>query len=198
MNSRLLSTKNIAKIAILAALAALLMQFRFPLPFAPSFLDFDLAEIPSLIGSFAMGPLAGFIIVVLKVLLKLLMNGTSTAMVGELSNIVVNGTLVIIAGAYYKKHRTFKGAIIAMILAVSSMSIVAALSNYFVIFPFYAKMFNMEINDLVGMGAKLNGLVSSYETLMLFTIIPFNLVKGIITSLVTTLLYPRISPLLKK
>ena len=198
MRPNLLSIKNIAKIAILAALSAVVMMFRFPLPFAPTFLDFDLAEVPSLIGAFAMGPLAGLIIVVLKIVIKLLMNPSTTMMVGELSNIVVNGTLVVVAGAYYKRNRTFKGAIIAMVLSVVAMTTVATLSNYFVMFPFYSKLFGLEIDTIVNMGAKVNPLVNNYATLMLFSIVPFNLVKGIITSVITTVLYPRISPLLKR
>lgn len=198
MNRKVLSLKNIAKIAILAALSTMIMFFRTPLPFAPGFLDFDLAEVPSLIGAFSMGPVAGFLIVLLKNLLKLITQGSSTAMVGELSNIVVNGTLVVVAGLYYKHNRTFKGAIIAMVLAVISMTLVATLSNYFIMFPFYANMFNTPMDQIIGMAAAVNPLVHDYLGVMLFTIVPFNLLKGIATSIVTTLIYPHISPLLKR
>lgn len=198
MNSNLLSPKNIAKIAILAALSAILMQFRTPLPFAPNFIDFDVAEVPALIGGFAMGPIPGLIIVALKIFIKFLISGTSTAFIGELSNLVVNGSLVVVAAVYYKRNRTFKGAIISMILAVLTMATVATLSNYFIMFPLYANVYGIELEGLVQMGAKVNPLVSDYKTLMLFTIVPFNLLKGIVTSLITTLLYPRISPILKK
>ncbi|HHX52921.1 MAG TPA: ECF transporter S component [Erysipelothrix sp.] len=198
MNSNLLSPKNIAKIAILAALSAILMQFRTPLPFAPNFIDFDVAEVPALIGGFAMGPIPGLIIVALKIFIKFLISGTSTAFIGELSNLVVNGSLVVVAAVYYKRNRTFKGAIISMILAVLTMATVATLSNYFIMFPLYANVYGIELEGLVQMGAQVNPLVSDYKTLMLFTIVPFNLLKGIVTSLITTLLYPRISPILKK
>lgn len=198
MNRNVLSLRNIAKIAILAALASLIMAIRFPLPFAPNFLDFDLAEVPALIGAFAMGPIQGLIIVVLKIFIKFITQGTSTAGVGELSNIIVNGTLVLVAGYYYRHNRTFKGAIIAMILAVISMSIVATLSNYFFIFPFYAKMLDLPLEAFVDMSKAVNPFVNSYMTVMLFTVLPFNLIKGIVTSIVTTLIYPHISPILKR
>lgn len=198
MNKNALSIKNIAKIAILAALSTVIMFFRFPLPFAPGFLDFDFAEVPALIGSFSMGPLPGFIIVLLKNLLKLITQGSSTAMVGEMSNIVVNGTLVVVAGWYYKRNRTFKGAIIAMILAVLSMTTVATLSNYLVMFPLYSELYGMPLDKIIEMSNAVNPLANTYEKVMLFTIVPFNLIKGIATSIVTTILYPHISPLLKR
>src|SRR5690554_2690525 len=108
MRSKTLSVSNIAKIGVLAGLAVVLMMFKVPLFFAPPFLKFDLAEVPSLLGSFAMGPVSGFIVVAIKVLLNLAVDGTTTAFVGELSNLVVNGTFVVIAGWYYKRHRTFR------------------------------------------------------------------------------------------
>lgn len=198
MNSTVLTTKNIVKIAILGALSGVLMTFRFPLPFAPAFLDFDLAEVPGLLGSFAMGPAAGFIIVLIKIFIKYLMSGTGTAFVGELSNIVVNGTLIVVAGLYYKYNRTFKGAIVAMILAVIAMTLVATLSNYFVMFPLYSRLFGISMENLIEAGAAVNPLVFNYESLMLFTIVPFNLIKGLATALVTTLIYPRVSSVLKR
>lgn len=198
MNNNVLSLKNIAKIAILAALSALLMVFKFPLPFAPNFLDFDLAEIPALIGAFNMGPIPGLLIELLKNIIKLITQGTSTAFVGEMSNLVVNGTLVLIAGAYYKKNRTFKGAIIAMILAVVSMTTIATLSNYFIMFPLYSKLYHAPMEGIIAACAAVNPLANTYEKVMLFTIVPFNLVKGIATSIVTTLIYPHISPILKR
>lgn len=195
---KVLTIKNIAKISILGALSAIIMLFPLPLPFAPGFLEMDLAEIPSLIGSFAMGPLAGVLVVFVKIILNLLMDGTTTAFVGELSNMVVNGVLVFVAGWYYKRHRTFKGAGISMVLAVLSMTAVATLSNYFVMFPLYSKFYGLPLDQIIKMGAAVNPLVSDYNTMMLFTIVPFNLVKGIVTSIITTILYPHISPLLKK
>lgn len=198
MNKNVLSLKNIAKIAILAALSAIIMQFRFPLPFAPGFLDFDLAEVPSLIGAFAMGPVQGLIIVILKNILKIIMSGSNTSMVGELSNVIVNGALVMVAGYYYRYKRTFKGAIISMVLGVIALTTVATLSNYFVMFPLYANVLGWEVQQIVDMAAAVNPLVNSLETVMLFTIVPFNLISGIATSIVTTLIYPHISPILKR
>lgn len=196
MRSKTLSVSNIAKIGVLTALAVVLMMFKVPLFFAPPFLKFDLAEVPSLLGSFAMGPVSGFIVVAIKVVLNLAVDGTTTAFVGEFSNLVVNGTFVVIAGWYYKRHRTFKGAIYAMILATLGMTLVATLSNYFVMFPLYARLY-FPMEAIIDMGSKVNPLVNNYLTLMLFTIIPFNLLQGIITSLITTIIYPRVSSLLK-
>ena len=198
MNQNVLSIKNIAKIAILAALSAVLMVFSVPLFFAPSFLEMDLAEVPALIGAFSMGPLSGFIIILLKNLINILIDGSKTFFVGELSNIVVNGTFMVVAAWYYKHHRTFKGAIISMVLGVLAMTLMATLSNYFVMFPLYAKMFGQPMQYFVDMASAVNPLVHDYLGMMLFTVVPFNLVKGTIISIVTTLIYPHISPLLKR
>ncbi len=196
MKSKTLSVQNITRIGVLAGLSVVLMLFEIPLFFAPPFLKFDFAEVPALLGSYAMGPGAGFAIVAVKVLLNLVVDGTTTAFVGELSNLVVNGTFIVTAGWYYKRNRTFKGAIQSMIIAVLAMTLVATLSNYFVMFPLYARLY-MPMDQILKLSSSVNPWVHDYFTLMVFTVVPFNIVQGTITSIVTTLIYPRVSHLLK-
>ena len=193
-----MSVRALTKVAIMASLAAVLMLFKLNLPFAPGFLKLDFAEVPGLLVAFALGPIQGVITVLLKNVINLAINGTDSQFVGEISNIIVNGSFVFIAGYIYQLHKTFKQAFIAMGVAIVGMSLIAVLSNYFVIFPFYATLYGQPIENLVAMSSKLNPLVHSYLDLMLWTVLPFNLIKGILVSLVTTFIYRHVSPILKK
>lgn len=192
------NVSDLTKIAILSAMSVLLMFIKFPLPFAPTFMEMDISELPSLIGGFAMGPLAGVLIVVLKLVLNILLNGTKTFYVGELSNLIVSCTFVLVSSIIYKKGKDKKSAILGLVLGSLCMSTVAVLSNYFFIFPLYAKILKLDLNVFVGMVSKINPLVNSYFTMMLFSIFPFNLVKTFTTSIVTLFLYKKISKILKK
>lgn len=115
MEERTLSIRNVVQIGMFGALAAVLMLFEFPLPFiAPPFYELDLSEIPVLIGTFSMGPVAGVLIELIKILVKLMLKGTSTAYVGDAANFVIGCCLLLPAGIIYKKNRTKKGAAIGM------------------------------------------------------------------------------------
>lgn len=198
MNKKKFSISEITKISILGTISVLLMFIKVPLPFAPTFMEMDIAELPALIGGFAMGPLAGFLIVCIKILLNIVINGTKTFYVGELSNLIVSSAFVLTTAFIYKHNKSKKSALLGLAIGSISMSIVATLSNYFIIFPLYAKLLKIDLNAFVGMVAKINPLVKSYFTLMVFSVLPFNLVKAAVTSIVTSLLYKRISPILKR
>lgn len=173
------------------------MNFKFPLPFAPPFMSVDFADVASLIGGFAMGPLSGVLIVFVKNIIKLIISGSLTVGVGEVSNFIVGASYVFIASLIYKKDRTHKGAIKGLIIGSLVMTMVAVLSNAFFVFPLYRKASGFELQTFVDQTASLNSLVTSYWTLMLFAVVPFNLVKSLLESIVTHLLYKRISPILK-
>ncbi len=198
MNSnRLLSIRNISRIAILSAIAVILMLVDFPLPFiAPPFYKIDLSEIPVLIGGFAMGPMAAVCIEAMKVLLNLLFNGTTTAYVGEAANFLIGVSLVLPAAYLYKKEKTKKGAIKALLCGIVSMALVGGLLNYFVLIPTYVKFYHLPLETLISMGAAIFPVVSSKFLFVLCCVLPFNLLKGIAVSLVTALVYKRVSPLL--
>lgn len=178
-------------VAILSALAALLMFLQIPLPFAPTFMKLDIAELPALFASFFLGPLAGFAVVVLKIVLKLVLKGTSTAFVGEVMNILCGCIYVGIAGLIYQKNHTKKGALVAMIVSTLCVSIVAAVLNAVMIFPMYEKMYGMSMDAIIGMVSKVNSFVTNYTTAMIFAVFPFNLVKFGVTSVITYLMYKK-------
>ena len=185
--------RSIVKIGALGALGFLLMElFQIPMPFAPAFMKVDFGDVTGLIGGFAMGPVAGFLIQLVKNILKLFTS--ETVGVGELSNLIVGSTFVLVSSIIYRRSHNKKGAIVGLIVGSLAMSCIAVLYNTFLIFPAYAAAHKLDV--LATQIGAANGLVSNYMTLMLFSVFPFNLVKTLLESVVTFLLYKRISPIL--
>lgn len=189
--------RTIAQIGMLGAISVILMLFEIPLPFAPSFYEIDFSEVPVLVGCFAMGPAAGAAIELIKILLNFAINGTITAGVGELANFLLGCSFVVPAGIIYKKMHTRKGAIIGMLTGTIIMTIFGCFLNAFVLLPAYGKAFGMPIEALVGMGSAVNPYVTSLLTFALFAVAPFNIIKGVIDSLIVFLIYKKIRPIFK-
>ena len=190
-------TKTMVKVAMLGALAAVLMLFAFPLPFlAPSFYELDFSEVPVLIGSFAMGPLAGAAIELVKILINLLLNGTKTMFVGELANLIVGCAFVIPAGYIYRRNKTRKHAIAGLVIGVVTMTAAAVLMNAYVLLPAYGKAFGMSQDSFIKAGAAIHSSIDSLLDFCLLLVAPFNILKGVFASVITLLLYKRISGLL--
>lgn len=192
-----LSVGMMAKIGMLSAIAVILMLFEIPLPFAPAFYEIDFSEVPVLVGCFAMGPLAGVLIELIKIIMNFIINGTITAGVGEIANLLIGCAFVVPAGIIYKKHRSRKSAIIGMVTGTIFMTIVGCFLNAFILLPAYAKAFQMPIEALVEMGAAVNGSVNSLLTFVMFAVAPFNLLKGVLVSLIVLLIYKKISPVFR-
>lgn len=194
----LFTTKNVVLMAMFSALAAVLMLWEFPIPFiAPSFYEIDLSEIPVLVGSFIMGPVAGVIMEAVKILLKLVIKGTSTAYVGDFANFCIGCCLVVPASIIYKHKKTKKNAMIGIGVGTLTMAIVGAALNYFIMLPFFVKFYGMPLDAIIGAGAEINSFISNKFTFVLICVAPFNLLKGVIDGLVTLLIYKRISILIK-
>lgn len=190
--------RTMVQIAMLGAVAAVLMLFEFPLPFlAPSFYELDFSEVPVLIGAFAMGPLAGAMIELLKILLNFVLNGTITAGVGELANFLMGCAFVVPAGLIYRKHKTKKHAIAGMVVGTVCMVAVSAVLNAYFLLPAYGKAFGMPIEAFVGMGQEIIPAINDLLTFSMFCVVPFNFIKGVAVSLLTLVLYKHISRLLK-
>lgn len=189
--------RNMVQIGMLAAVATVLMLFEFPLWFAPSFYQLDFSEVAVLIGAFSMGPAAGVVIEALKILLNFLINGTITAGVGELANFIIGCGLIVPAALIYKRHKTKKNAMLGMAVGTVAMTVVGSLINYFVLLPVYSAALPLPMDALIGMGTKINPAIDGLWTFVLFAVAPFNLLKGVLVSLLTLLLYKHISPLLK-
>lgn len=177
---RINKTKLIVVVGIFSAIAFILQVIGSLMGLKiAGFLEIELSDLPALIIALAYGPLAGVLVEFIKNLLHCLM--TSTGFIGEFSNFVVNGTMCLAAGLIYKHHRTFHGALWALLIGTLVMSIVGIFSNLFIMLPLYLKD--------VPFSGKLE--------LVLTTILPFNLIKGAAISVITVLVYKKISKLIK-
>lgn len=192
------STHFLSYTAIFSAMAGVLMFIEIPLFFAPSFYEIDLSEIPVMICTFYLGPVAGVVAEFLKVVVKLVLKGTSTAFVGDFANFVVGCSFVLPASCIYHLRRSKKSALTGMIVGTLVMTVFGSLFNAVYLLPTFADIFGMPLDAIIGMGTAVNSSINSVSTLVLFAVVPFNLLKGVIVTVLTMLLYKRISPLLHK
>lgn len=192
------SLHYIVKVGVLAAMAAVLMLLEFPLPIAPSFYELDFSEVAVLIGSFSLGPLAGVLIEGIKILLNLLLNGTDTFFVGELANFLMGCAFVLPAAFVYHNKKTLRRAFVGMGLGTLSLVLVSALCNYYLMIPAYVYLAGSPMDTIIGMGAAINPAIQDLLSLILVAVVPFNLIKGVLCSVLTALLYKRVSPILHK
>ena len=143
------------------------------------FLEVEISDLPAMIIAFAMGPWAGVMVEFIKNLLHATM--TSTGFVGELANFVINGIFVFVCGALYRHKKTKNGAILALSVATVVLSLTSVLANCFIMLPLY--MPQADFTERI--------------ELAMYTIAPFNFVRGATLSVITMLIYKRISGLLK-
>jgi len=199
-NERIFSTRKIVVIGVFSAIAAILHMLKFSIPFiAPSFYEMDLSEIPVIIGAFAFGPVAGVMIEFCKILLKLLFTGTTTAFVGDLANFVIGCSFVLPASIIYAIGKSKKSAIIGCAVGTTSIGLFGMVFNALYLIPTFARMFfGNTVDVIISMGNAVHSVIDSVWTLALFAVLPFNLLKGLIISVVTILVYKKLSPILKK
>ena len=193
----LFSVRKIVIIGVFSAISFVLMLIEFPLPFAPSFYKFDFSDIPALIGGFAAGPLVGVMIEFVKVALNILLQGTTSGFVGEIANFVVGTAFILPATMIYRFKKTRNVALISCLVGTICIAIVGSLLNAFFLLPAYAIMFGSGVDAFIGMGAAINPAISNLTTFCLFAVAPFNLLKGVVDSVITFLVYKQLSPILK-
>ena len=185
-----------AFLGISAALGGVLMCLELPLFFAPGFYKLDFSELPVLITAFYFGPVAGVAAEFLKVIIKLLLKGTTTAFVGDFANFVVGCSFILPAAIVYHIRKSRKTAIAGMAVGTLILTIFGSLFNAVYLIPTFSKLFGMPLEAIVGMGQAVNPAISSVQTLVLLAVVPFNLLKGILVSTVTYLLYKRVESVL--
>lgn len=191
-----LKTRDLTVIAMLGAICCVLMHIDFPLPFLPPFMNFDLCGLVELIGGFAMGPVQAVCIILVKILLKLATEGTSSAFTGELQNVLLSCAYVLPPVILYHRNKTKRTAIVGMAAGTAFCSIVAIFTNLFLIIPFYMTLMGQEMSYFIAMCTEANPMVQNTVTLAIFGIVPFNVIKYSINSLGAMVLYKRISPVL--
>lgn len=190
-------TKMIALVGLMGALSTVLMMFKFPLPFMPPFMDFDLSGLIEVIGGFMLGPIAAVFIILVKLLLKLVTTGSTSMLTGEIQNFILSCSYVLPTVLYYQRHKNKKSAIAGMMIGTIFCAIVAIFTNLYMIIPFYVNLFGMSVESIVSMCSAVNPLMKNTLTLALFGIVPFNLIKNGITSLVVLFIYKKVSRPLK-
>ena len=186
-----LNVKEIALIGILGGMAGVLMLFRTPIPFMPPFMDFDLASLPEMIGGFALGPIAAVFIVLVKILVKLALVGTNSMFTGEICNIILPAVFI------YNRHKSKRSALYGMLSGSLICALAAVLTNVFIIIPFYVNLYGMTTADIIMMCQAVNPYVTDMLMLAILGIVPFNLIKCAAASVITLLLYKKISPVMK-
>ena len=195
---KVLTTKNLTMIAMFSAISAVLMVFEIQLPFSPSFVKFDFSDLPVMLGGFLIGPFAGGIIVFMKILLHFLLNGTTSFFVGDLSNLLLTLSFVLPASFIYQQKKTKKTAIQGLLVSIICTSLLAIIFNLFLIFPLYLKVLNLKMVDLINMIHVVNPLIKDVFTMIVFSLLPFNLFKYSIVSMITMLSYKKLSILFKE
>lgn len=191
-------THYITYTAIFSTMAGVLMLVEIPLFFAPGFYKIDLSELPVLICTFYLGPVAGVVSELIKVCVKLLLKGTSTAFVGDFANFAVGCSFVLPASIVYHARPSRRSALLGLIVGTLIMTVFGSAFNAIYLLPKFAQLFGMPLDVIVGMGTKVNDAITSVPTLVLYAVVPFNLLKGLVVSLLTLLLYKRISPILHR
>ncbi|MBE6665307.1 MAG: ECF transporter S component [Ruminococcaceae bacterium] len=187
-------TRPMAVVAVMSALSIVLMMLEFSVPVVPSFLKFDISDFPALLTSFAVSPLAGVAVCFLKNVLHLFF--TATSGVGELANFIISSAFVFPAGLLYKRFHTKFGAVLASFVGAVAAALMCVPVNYFITYPFYAKVM-IPMDAIIGMyQAILPSVDGLLEALLVFNL-PFTFVKGSICILLTFLVYKPLSPILK-
>lgn len=193
MASNKMATRKIAVVAIMSALSALLMMLEFSIPLVPSFLKYDFSDLPALITSFALGPVWGTCVELIKNIVHLPF--TQTSGVGELANFLVGTALVLPAGIVYKRCKTRKGAVIAAVVGTLAATAVSFPINYFITYPFYTNF--MPMDTIISAYSSLLPAADTLPKALLIFNCPFTFVKGLINVVITFLIYKKISPVLK-
>ena len=161
----------------------------------PPIYKLDFSTVPVLLGGFSLGSVPGLLILFIKDLVGL--TNSSSMGVGELADFLASAAMMLTAVAIYRRCRSRRGALIALIAGTLAMTVVGALVNYFILIPFYVAVMNMPAEAIVAMIGKVIPAVDSLPKLIAFATTPFNLLKGIVLSIITFLLYKRLSPFLK-
>ena len=185
----LLSAATMTRIAILAAAASILFLIEIPVV---AFYKLDLSNIPALLGAFSMGTVPGLIILGIKSAIGLL--HSSSAGVGELADFIMGAALLIPASMIYHRNKTRKNALIGMAIGTICTAVVGVIVNKYIMLPFYMGAFHMDMEGILKY-AKVSGVDSEWKLLLIITG-PFNLLKGIVLSVVTGVIYKPLSPVL--
>lgn len=194
-SKRVRSVRRVTLVGMLSAVAAVLMFLDFSVPLVPSFLKMDLSEVPALIAAYAVGPLGGAAVCLVKNLFHLTV--TSTGGVGELANFLMGAANAIVAGLVFKKLRGVKGATLGAVAGAICMAAVSLPVNYYLVYPAYSS-FIMPLDSILDLYRALyHGIEDLWDALLIFNV-PFTLVKGLLSALLACLVFKPIRKVVEK
>ena len=187
--------RKITVVAVFSAIATILMSFGFPLSaIAPSYLEIEFSDLPALLTSFSLGPVWGVLVSLIKNLINLTL--TKTGGVGELSNFLLSATFVYISGAIYKRNKTKRTAFIATLCGLISTVIISVFTNYFLVYPVYVELYSFDV--VLNMSKALIPSIDSTLDIILIFNAPFTFLKGLLNTILTFIIYKRLSPIIQK
>ncbi len=189
-----IKTRNLVMTAILSGISFILMFLNFSVPFMPFFIKLDISELPGLLAAFSMGPWYGVCVCFIKNLLNFI-TASTTGGVGELSNFILGASFVLTAGCIYSHKKNKTGAILGSLLGSVIMGILCVPSNYFITYPIYTKL--MPLEQILGLYKEIFPKAGGLLSCLIMFNMPFTILKGVLCSVVTFLIYKRLSPVIK-
>lgn len=196
------SIRFIAVTAMLSAIAFILMYIEIAVPIMPSFVKFDFSDLPAIIGAFALGPICGVLIELIKNLLHLAFS--QSLFIGELSNFILGAVFCFVAGFIYKKKKTKQGALVAGVIGAVTMGVVSIVSNLALVYPIYIQVyFGGNVDVCIGMYNAISsgllhlGEMKSLAQCILCFNVPFTIAKGLLSVIITMFIYKPLRPILK-
>ena len=192
-------THKLAVAGMLSAVAFVLMYIEFPIPaLIPAFVKLDVSDLPELLAAFALGPVWGVVVTLLKNVLFSILHGTSSAYVGELFNFLLGSVFSFTAGLVYHRGKTRKSALLGALAGAAMMALVSVPVNYFIVYPAYVQVYKMPMDAIIGMYQEINPSANGLmECLVLFNL-PFTFFKGMLDVALCFLVYKPLSPILHR
>ena len=186
-------TRTMVRVSILGLMGYMLLEFNMRLPIFPMFIKLDVANLPSIIASITMGPVAGLGVEFVKNVIKAMIS-SETIGIGEISNFICGVSLVIPLGLVYKKLPNTKGYIIGSVAGVLTLCVIASVSNYFFVIPAYALAMG-GMDAVINMASAANANITDLNALIVFAFIPFNFIKGMLNVVLGYMIYKFVKPL---
>ncbi|REI01128.1 ECF transporter S component [Staphylococcus felis] len=177
-------TQKLIVVGMLSAISFILMFIKFPLPFLPPYLTIDLSDVPALIATFTFGPVAGLLVELIKNLLNFFFNMSDP--IGPVANFIAGSSLLLTSYWIYLKRKSIRALIIGLSVGIIVMTIILSILNYFILLPLYGAIMN------------LSDIAHNLKVIIAAGIIPFNIIKGVVVTIVFVLLFNRLSKILKR
>ena len=189
--------RHMTTIAIFSTLSIILyLTLKFSLPIFPSFLKVNFSNLPIILGGFLLGPIEGLMIIIIRTIVVLPFSGTF--FVGELADVIISSTIMLVSSIIYLKHKTKKGAIISLLFALLSWVVVGCVANYFILVPAYVTLFiGGNVNAFLPLLSVIPNVTEDNYIIryVLFGALPFNLMLSFVVCFITYIVYKRLSRL---